>query len=314
MFTIKRNKTEEGDITVVSGLGEYSLCDTLECGQCFRHRLIKKEGELCVYMVPAMGKLFFVGQKVPGELIFYGITDEDFEKLAVPYFSLDTDYEKIKSDIKKRTDSDFLLSAIEAAGGIAILRQDAWEALFSFIISQNNNIPRIKKIIAEISAEYGDNLCLQNGIKKCPLSKIDGSPCHENCKNCGICYSFPTAEAVALEPEKLLPSRPGFRYKYLLSAAKRVTSGETDLKKIAEAKSYAHTLEELKKILGVGDKVASCAALFGFGNLEAFPIDVWMRRAIDTYFDGKLTPESLGEYAGVAQQYIFHYIRMLNAQ
>jgi N-glycosylase/DNA lyase len=131
------------------------------------------------------------------------------------------------------------------------------------------------------------------------------------CKECGCCYTFPKAEDVAKNPEKMLPSKPGFRYKYLLSAAERVVSGTTDLKAISEVHSYEHTVAELKKILGVGDKVASCAALFGFGNLEAFPIDVWMQRAIDTYFNGHLEPSSLGDYAGVAQQYIFHYIRNL---
>ena len=100
----------------------------------------------------------------------------------------------------------------------------------------------------------------------------------------------------------------------LLCAAERVVSGETDLSDIAAHKSYDYTVSELKKIKGVGDKVAACAALFGFGNLEAFPIDVWMRRAIDTYFDGELDYVSLGEYRGVAQQYIFHYIRNLEGQ
>ena len=119
---------------------------------------------------------------------------------------------------------------------------------------------------------------------------------------------------MAADPDKMLPSKPGFRYKYLLCAAERVASGETDLSAIAEKKSYAYTVEELKKIKGVGDKVASCAALFGFGNLEAFPIDVWMKRAIDVYFDGQLDPTDLGQYAGVAQQYIFHYIRNLEKE
>jgi N-glycosylase/DNA lyase len=114
---------------------------------------------------------------------------------------------------------------------------------------------------------------------------------------------------VLAAPEKLLEANPGFRYRYLLSAAERVASGETNLNMIAAARSYTHTVEQLKGILGVGDKVASCVALFGFANLEAFPIDVWMKRAIDTYFDGKLDPATLGRYAGVAQQYIFHYIR-----
>ena len=314
MFTIKRKKEDEREALVATGLGKYSLKDTLECGQCFRHRLIKECDGYIEYMIPVGKKIFTVGQKNAGELIFYNLSDEDFETLAVPFFSLSTDYEKIKDDICRHTDSEWLKQAAEAAGGIAILKQDAWEALFSFIVSQNNNIPRIKKIIAEISAAYGDNLCLQNSIKKCPLSKIEGNPCHENCKNCGICYSFPTAKDVYLEPEKLLPSRPGFRYKYLYDAAERVASGKTNLEMIAAARSYAHTLSELKKILGVGDKVASCAALFGFGNFEAFPIDVWMRRAIDTYFDGHLEPESLGRYAGVAQQYIFHYMRCKASQ
>ena len=113
-------------------------------------------------------------------------------------------------------------------------------------------------------------------------------------------------------PEGLLPSKPGFRYKYLVDAAAKVSNGEINLKEIEAAASYEVTLTELKKILGVGDKVASCAALFGFANLEAFPIDVWMKRAIDEYFDGKLDPVTLGPYAGVAQQYIFHYIRNLS--
>jgi N-glycosylase/DNA lyase len=141
-------------------------------------------------------------------------------------------------------------------------------------------------------------------------TKIDA----ECCKKCGICYSFPTPSDILERPEGLLPSHPGFRYKYMLDAAERIASGEVDLEKIAEAKSYEYTLTELKKILGVGDKVASCVALFGFSNLEAFPIDVWMKRAIDEYFDGKLDPKSLGDYAGVAQQYIFHYIRNLSSE
>ena len=89
----------------------------------------------------------------------------------------------------------------------------------------------------------------------------------------------------------------------------KVDTGAVNLDMISAARSYEHTKNSLMQIKGVGEKVASCAALFGFGNLEAFPIDVWMRRAIDEYFGGQLEPETLGRYAGVAQQYIFHYIR-----
>ena len=314
MFVKTREILNGREAIVTSGLGDYSLTDTLECGQAFRYECIKNEDGYVEYMTVVGNEIITVGQRTAGELIFYAISDEVFDAVARPYFSLDTDFSAIREDIVARTDSEWLKLAAECASGVAILKQDEWEALFSFIVSQNNNIPRIRKIIRQLSAEYGVNICLQKGIKICPLGRISTAPCEDLCHSCGSCYTFPNPEDVANNPEKMLPSKPGFRYKYLLNAAERVASGETDLKKIAEKKSYSHTVGELKKILGVGDKVASCAALFGFGNLEAFPIDVWMKRAIDNYFDGQLDPESLGKYAGVAQQYIFHYIRNLESK
>ena len=314
MFSKKREIWEGRDALIVSGLGDYSLRDTLECGQAFRYELIESREGWTEYMTVIGEELIFVGQRQAGELIFFDITDEVFDSVIVRYFALDVDYVKIREDVTKRCKSEWLARAAHSARGVVILKQDEWEALFSFIVSQNNNIPRIRKIIRELSAAYGVNICLQKGIQKCPLGKISATPCEDLCKNCGSCYSFPKAADVAADPDKMLPSKPGFRYKYLLCAAERVASGDTDLSCIAQKKSYAYTVEELKKIKGVGDKVASCAALFGFGNLEAFPIDVWMKRAIDTYFDGHLDPAELGEYAGVAQQYIFHYIRNLEAR
>ncbi|MBO7304985.1 MAG: DNA-3-methyladenine glycosylase 2 family protein [Clostridia bacterium] len=295
----------------VFGLGDYDLSDTLECGQCFRHELIKKEGGYVEYLTVAKDRLMRVGQSVRGELLFYDMNEEDFLSVAVPYFDLDTDYTVIRDEIISLTDSDFLKRAAMAAGGIAILRQDAWESLVSFIISQNNNIPRIKKIVKRICTEYGENLSYKSGAEKCPLNRIDTPPCEEKCRECGACYSFPSASDINADPEKMLPAKVGFRYKYLCDAAKRIDTGTTNLQEIAAAASYEVTCEELKKILGVGDKVAACVALFGFRNMEAFPIDVWMKRAIDEHFGGSLDPKSLGKYAGVAQQYIFHYMRSL---
>ena len=304
---------DEKDIQVF-GLGEYDLRDTLECGQCFRHELICEGAGFVEYMTVTGDLIIKVRQEKRGELLFKDISEEDFLSVAVPYFSLETDYTAIRDDIISRTDSPWLKRAAEAAAGIAILRQDAWETVFSFIISQNNNIPRIKKIIKRISAEYGVNICLQKGIKKCPLGRTSATPCDEICRNCGACYTFPTARDVNKRPEGLLTSNPGFRYKYLCDAARKVDTGEVSLEMIAAARSYEHTKNSLMQIKGIGEKVASCAALFGFGNLEAFPVDVWMKRAIDTYFDGHLDPTTLGRYAGVAQQYIFHYIRNLEKQ
>lgn len=298
----------------VGGLGKYSLKNTLECGQCFRYELICENDGYVEYMTVIAEKIIRVAQKTAGELFFIGMAEDDFLSLAVPYFTLETDYEEIKNDILKKCDSPWLKAAADAACGIAILKQDPWETLFSFIISQNNNIPRIRSMIRKLSAEYGVNICLRENIKTCPLGKINTTPCENACSECGICYTFPTAKDVYESPEKMKLSNPGFRYKYLYDAAMRVATGKINLDMIGAARSYEHTKSCLTKILGVGEKVASCTALFGFGNLEAFPIDVWMKRAIDEYFGGVLDPKALGRYAGVAQQYIFHYIRNLRKQ
>lgn len=312
MFSKKVELYREKEVVVIGGLGNLSLSDTLECGQAFRYEKLLEEKNYVEYLTVAYGKIIIVGQRMAGELIFYGEWDEEYEEAVRRYFAIDTDFEEIRRDVISRTDSEWLKEAAECAKGVAILKQEPWETLFSFIISQNNNIPRIRKIIRNISAEYGENLAVRQGLTHCPISAEGCYPGCEKCRECGICYSFPTPDQVCLRPEGLLPSHPGFRYKYLLDAAEKVSRGEVDLEKIEEAADYEITLTELKRILGVGDKVASCAALFGFSNLEAFPIDVWMKRAIDEYFGGKLDPKTLGPYAGVAQQYIFHYIRNLS--
>lgn len=305
MYNKMRQNVNGKDAIVVTNLGKYNLADTLECGQCFRYERVETSDGSTEYIITVKNVLINVAQYKIGELVFYNISDDDFESVAAPFFALDTDLEEIKRDIILRTDSEWLKEAAEAGSGIAILKQEPWEALFSFIVSQNNNIPRIRKIVKSICSEYGVNLSLQ---KECILGRC-ATPCEENCKSCGVCYTFPTPDDIVANPDGLLPSKPGFRFKYLVDAANRVKSGDVNLDEIAEKGSYDYTLEQLKSIKGVGDKVASCVALFGFANLEAFPIDVWMKRAIDVYFDGKLDPTALGKYAGVAQQYIFNYIR-----
>ena len=293
----------------VKNLGAYSLSDTMECGQCFRYEKIERSDGIDEYMTVVGNTLIRVAQKERGELIFPNMSEDVFTSVAVPYFALDRDLEVVRKNVADNTDSKWLKEAADFGAGIAILGQDPWETIISFIISQNNNIPRIRKIVREISAAYGTNLSIVNDYNSCPLKLIEGSPNADTCKVCGRCYTFPTAEDILKSPENLLPSKPGFRYGYILDAAEKIANGEVDITKIKNENRYEYTLETLKTIKGVGDKVASCAALFGFGNLEAFPIDVWMKRAIDTYFDGKLDPASLGPYAGIAQQYIFHYIR-----
>ena len=328
-FSRKKEKLFGKDAIVVSGLWDFDLADTMECGQCFRHVMLAGDREKAYtgtegggaaygcgegyteYMTVAYERIIRVGQRSRGELIFYEVSDEDFENICLPYFSLDKDFAAIREDILRRTDSDFLHRAAEDAKGVRLLSQEPWEALFSFIISQNNNIPRIRRIIRSISLAYGRNLAKDSGLSDCPLGRCQGiNP--ELCADCGACYSFPRPEDVAALPEKLLPSHPGFRYRYLIDAAERIASGDIDLEGVKKTGSYEYSLSELKRIVGVGDKVASCVALFALSNFDAFPIDVWMKRAIDEYFGGSLNAADLGPYAGVAQQYIFHYIRNLS--
>ena len=311
MFQKNTGIFDEKEAIFVTELGKYNLKDTMECGQCFRYERIERPDGYDEYMTVTGGVLIRVVQREPGELIFPGMSDDVFESVARPYFSLDTDLTSVKRDIVGRTDSQWLKDAAEFASGIAILSQDPFEALISFIISQNNNIPRIRKIVREICAQYGVNLTLKNDNDSCPLKHINTKPNYNDCKACGRCYTFPNAENILQTPELLLPSKPGFRYGYILDAAEKIYNGSVNLEHIKQEMRYEYTMESLKVIKGVGDKVASCVALFGIGNLEAFPIDVWMKRAIDTYFDGNLDPTALGPYAGIAQQYIFHYIRSL---
>ena len=192
---------------IESGLGDYCLRDTLECGQCFRFERVTEGAVLPdEYLVTLKTGLVHVGQRETGELVFISDGEGEYDPTADgdvrEFFALDTSLDEIKRDVIGHTDSEWLKEAAQFGAGIAILKQDPWEMLISFIISQNNNIPRIKKIIKQICAEYGVNLALQNRQNpSCPLSLCKGEPSEEICKRCGVCYSFPTPTDIVLRPE-----------------------------------------------------------------------------------------------------------------
>lgn len=168
-------------------------------------------------------------------------------------------------------------------GASRVLRQDRWEALCSFIISQNNNIKRIRGIVETLCNTWGE-----------PLP--------------GRRSSFPGPEVLAsLTEEDLQPLRSGFRAKYILDAARKTASGEVDLDHVASLPTE-EAAAELCRIRGVGIKVAHCALLYGFHRIECLPVDVWMKRVMSTMYPQGL-PEELLPYAGIAQQYLFHYSR-----
>ena len=260
----------------VEGVYDLDLAQTLDCGQSFRWT----EHEYGSFSGIAYGK--YVTVKLENNTLYIeNTTIEDFENIWYDYFDLLLDYGKIRDKISKI--HPVLCEAAKYAPGIRILRQEPYETLCTFIISQNNNIKRIKGIVQRLCENFGD--------------KIDGG------------YAFPTADKMSrLSPDDLAPLRAGFRNRYLIDAAKKVASGEVNLEKCRNC-DYDEARAELMKITGVGVKVADCTLLFGLHRIEAFPVDVWMKRAMEKLFPN-MKPEDFGEYAGIAQQYIFHYSRM----
>jgi len=274
-------KTAGGDI-VVTGLEYFDLEQTLRCGQCFRYHALPKGGYLCL----AADKAVHAFDKGAGTLVLSGCTYEDFEGFWRGYFDLDRDYAALRRGINA---DPLLQEAMDACSGIRVLRQDFFETLISFIISANNNIPRIRGIVERLCARFGQ-------------PRFIGGETY---------YTFPRPQDLAARTlEELAPVRAGFRAKYILSAARMVLSGE-----INEADIRSLPLEKAREILmhipGVGPKVAHCVLLYGAGRLTAFPADVWIRRVLRESYGGEdCDPAVFGPYAGLAQMYLFHHARI----
>ena len=279
----------------------FDINKIFDCGQCFRFDKVENSRHECEFSGIAFGK--FVSFAQDGDTLYiYNATEEEYEKIWHHYLALDIDYQHIESDILSRSDNSKLLDAINYGRGIRILSQEPWEAVCSFIISQNNNIPRIKKIIEAISKKCGN-----------PVELPSGSEAHNSGKS-SLC-SFPTPEAILeLGIDGLCELKTGFRAKYIYDAAQRTISGELDYGYISTL-STDQAIKELCSVKGIGPKVASCALLFGFEKYDAFPIDVWIKKVILKYFSSdpaSFKPYILGNYAGIAQQYLFYYERYNN--
>lgn len=282
----------KGNKTILKNSEGFDVIQTFECGQCFRWNKSNDNS----YIGVAHGRVLSISQ-YGNSVMLYPCSKEDFYKVWEGYFDLKRDYELVK----KRLSSDSILKkAISYSGGIRILRQQPWETVISFIISANNNIPRIKGIIERLCKKFGE-----------PIEFFDKTY-----------YSFPTPERLAkLTLKDLSEIRAGFRDKYILDAAKKVYSCQVDLNSLIDV-SASVAYNQLLTIKGVGDKVASCIMLFGLAHYEAFPVDVWIRRIIQScYFKGKelsikeikeFCNSKFGSFGGFAQQYLFYYARVLD--
>ena len=265
--------SKDGGI-LVKGVECLDLDLTLDCGQAFRWEK-QDDGS---YSGVAGGHFLNISKN--GDDLFFADTEKEvFDGFWRGYFDLDKNYVQICDTLKQ---DSLLSSTIDSYYGIRILNQESWEALCSFVISQQNNIKRIKLIINRLCRAYGEEI-------------KDGW------------YTFPSAERLAaLSVEDFEKLGAGDRAKYLEKLSKDVASGVIDLEKI-KSLSLDEARKALLDIYGVGIKVANCALLFGFQFYSAFPVDVWMKRVMEYYPDG--LPECFSGIEGIAQQYLFHWAR-----
>jgi len=262
--------------------GALDLARTFDCGQCFR--FAQSDGVWCGV---SRGRLMRFSSDEPGTLTVSGCDEET----AREFLALDEDYDAIDSELLGVLDGkalEYMKAASEAGRGIRILRQDPFETLCSFILSQNNNIPRIKKLVEAMCVSFGEKHTSDDGKEY---------------------YAFPTPEAIyEAGIDRIFELKTGFRAKYLHDAADAVLHGRIDLEAIKEMPSD-EAVSQLCRIKGVGVKVASCTVLFGLGKLDVFPVDVWIKRALEEDFGEGFDHRVFGRYAGIAQQYIYYYKR-----
>ena len=283
----------------ITGIKNFDIEKIFDCGQCFRFDRVENSAHGVEFSGVAYGRFVSFAQDRDAVYI-YGSTREEFDSIWKRYLDIERDYDGVGEDILSHCDTEAMRSAIDYSRGIRILAQDPFECVISFIVSQNNNIPRIKKII--------EALCL-----KCGTPIEISAEMREHLSGKSSLCAFPDASALAaLGEDGLFELKTGFRAKYIYDAVTRCLDGRLNVDSIIAANDTESAISALCEVKGIGRKVASCALLFGFCRYDAFPVDVWIKRVGDKYFgdEGKeISGERFGAYAGIAQQYLFYYER-----
>ena len=279
----------------IKNINSFELKDIFDCGQCFRWNEQEDGSYTGVF-----GNNVINVKKENEEITFEGICEKDIKETVESYFDLNRNYEEIKEKLAQIDEN--MKTSIEYGQGIRILNQDLWETIISFIISANNNIPRIKGIIERLSQKYGNEIEF-NGKKY---------------------YTFPTPEQLKnVSVEEYRKLGLGFRDIRLYETTKMILEKQVDLEKMKQNPNTIEVRAELLKLSGVGPKVADCILLFSdLKRFEVFPIDVWVRRVMnDLYIKQedetkvskkqieKIAQEKFGNLAGLAQQYLFYWRR-----
>ena len=255
---------------------DYDLAQTFLCGQAFRFD--EYEGGFRGFIEKQLCQITLEDTTLAVELVYGAPTDDLAVKIG-EFLSLDMDYTALK---KQFSQDETVAKAIEFAPGIRVLNQDFFETLITFIISQNNNIPRIKQLCDRLGERYGTKV--------------------------GESWAFPTAEQMKdITEQDYKDMKFGFRAKYLADAVAKVLDGTID-EKVVKSLSYKEAQEYLMQMKGVGPKVADCVLLFSCRQYESFPKDVWIKKAMAQLFPNGF-PQCCKGYEGIAQQYIFHYAR-----
>lgn len=267
---------ENNGKVLVEKSSTFDLKQISQSGQCFRLNQISENEFIAItqndYVIISLTEKGYE----------FNCSLSDFEKVWFSYFDLKNDYTYYQNEMIK---DEFLKSAIEYGGGIRILRQDLWEIIVSFIISQRNNIPRIQKSVEVLCKAYGNYLATINGEK---------------------IYSFPTLSQ--LKGKDLSIASLGYREKYIKELCKM---SESDLFQIRNQDDET-AKNSLLQIKGVGEKVANCILLFGLHRMNSYPVDVWVKRLIQDIYNGDFNPDLYSGYAGYVQQLQFYYYRSIN--
>lgn len=281
---------------IIKSPNSFELKDIFDCGQCFRWNKENDDSYTGIWKNNVVNV-----KKENGNIIFTGVSGSDnFKEEINKYFDMNRDYEEIKEKLSKIDEN--MKTSIEYGRGIRILNQELWETIISFIISANNNIPRIKGIIERLSKNYG---------KKIEWNEKEY-------------YTFPTPEELKnVTVEEYRSLGLGFRDIRLYETTKMILEKEVDLEELQNNPNTKEVRDKLLTLSGVGPKVADCILLFStLKRFEVFPIDVWVRRVMnDLYIKNEdenkvskkqieiLAKEKFGDLAGLAQQYLFYWRR-----
>jgi len=265
---------------------EFDAGKIAESGQCFRMIMTDDGSYDVIYKNHYLNIKPVCYNEITGEYeLDFDCSEEEYESIWKPYFDIDTDYSKLATLVDK--DDKFLNEAVNFGRGMRILRQDPWEMLISFIISQRKSIPAIRTSVERLCKLCGEKIDTRYGEK----------------------YLFPDAQAVAkLTIDELASCGLGYRARYISETAKKVASGEIDIYEMAKLDDI-ELKEALMSLCGVGVKVADCVMLFGYRRMNAFPEDVWIKRAMQNEYPNGFPFEKYQGYSGIMQQYIFFYIR-----